>query len=889
MKTQKLNFGVKAILITLILLLSFACFGLIFTNINVAKAQRNVSSNNYLPSTELEYRALTDPQDAYYSDDVVAIIEDNKLLIYTSATGYFYHEDSFISLRRVKRLGDNFLVVADNAALYTLDINDNFKKSALLTTDGAPVTGNYFDIYGNIIVTSFSNSICVYTISDLSAPKGNTPTVFSGINGDIPFCINADSIFYVDTNAKLCKSDFAGKNIQTLFNLAPKNLIVNENNLYYIVYNNGTAEIYMTSVNGGQTDKLTITSHADYDLGNLQSPLGLCIKNNNLLVVDSGLDAITEFAVNKTAKTLSFTGFAIAKNKTAYNRIGANNIASDLNGSVLTVLDSYKLTVIDNKNGKEFRSFPLGKLNLDGFADGFSPEIMATSNDVIMLANRPEKKICYVDSKSGEVLAHTKVEKGLRISSITYQSGYFYMLVLDDNNFNTQAYIYKFKETDVLGTDKNADPSLLTPICTINNDIFDSKGNNYPKLAVDVYGNLLVSDTINDQIFKYLKADGFETPQIISDVNASDIKKISTDLTGKLFLLYADKLSYYKADGSKVDYPIAKVGYESVKANSFALDIERKNVFFIYQGEEFITVDKTLANACLEDIAVPDEYKTTDTSANIDHLKFYKVNGDANVYSVKVNELNGNKSFEYLGLLNDTNNHSQNKEYILHCQVSCDEQDFLVLFGEQTVIVKAEYTTEITDKITHAGHGAFVATDVSMYYIPYISIDDTFVLTSGAKIRLDTKTQFTAHEQFTFFGKEFYYATVNVGGTDVNGYIPKDFTVKFLSENPQKFNYTVGELNACTVYSDKALTLSPTEIEDGVKIKIFAITDGVAEIEFELNGSTMHRFVSADAIKEQPNNAIRNMLIIFSVAIAVFGTSLYFILRKKKPDDAIKK
>ena len=75
--------------------------------------------------------------------------------------------------------------------------------------------------------------------------------------------------------------------------------------------------------------------------------------------------------------------------------------------------------------------------------------------------------------------------------------------------------------------------------------------------------------------------------------------------------------------------------------------------------------------------------------------------------------------------------------------------------------------------------------------------------------------------------------------------------------------------------------ISVKELTDGTSVRVLENNDGVIKVAVKDGDEWIVGYLKASAIKNEPQRAIRNILIVLAVVACVCGTSTYFILRRK--------
>ena len=840
---MNLNFKLISSCLLSLLLVVLIAFGFFaFNDKGKVNATNTAKSELFLPANELEYRALTSPTGIYHDGKVTAIIENNTNPSLSVSIDGITKSLTFTQLTSVNLLNDNTLLFTTEARLKKIDLS-NFKTESLTSAslceefDNKAVSN--FDLNSNYIVTTHEE-LTVFAIDGSSITE--LPDELDVYSRSHVAINDNNQIFYVNADSELCMiyADNVGGNSKILAQINPTTITADNDYVYY-VFNN---KIFRIPVDGGSPELLT-ASDPDYDLGNVITPAGISLYNGNLLIADTGLNAVQEFAIN--GNVLEFTGFAIAKNKTAYNRVTSNAIDVEKYGDTVAVLDDYKLSVINTKTLNVYdRSNFKNYLKTQGV--GIDASGIALGNDKVLIFNG-STSYSILNLSSGSFTPLTLPEQ--HVYDACYQSGKFYVYAYTNSDSRV---VYSIDEND-------AD---YTAVKVFEDDV-DAK-----IINVDVFGNVyLASDTT---VHLYEKANGYEE-KIIKDDRVG-VKKMLTDLGGTLYLLDNQGVSVLNSgefNGITLSSPFASA------VTSFALDFVTSSVYFVYGGEETVCTSNDMGNLSLSNAIPTAEYVTSDNTADIETLKVYKPKDGTNVYSVK----KADKSFYFEKLVRDRN------EYVYICPITLDNGissvTLYALAGQtETVLVNSldleSVQLDVKDSTTDT---AYTATGVNVYYIPIMTKNSEYSLSDNSTmVRLNSGAKFTPEKVLNYLGNEFYYATVEVNGTTYKGYIPTAFTTVNLAQNFELENFTYEKVKATTLYSDFELSTEIATLKSGTKVKLYAINDGVATVSVEIDGEWTVGYINAKDIKNEPSRAVRNALIIIAVAACLSATTAYFILKK---------
>ena len=847
-----LNKRTKYLLTSILFALFALCFALGFSMPLFASAENKaVSSSPLLPKTDLENIELSNANAVYSNKTITAIVENSYIFtLYLNGENIVINDnvDTLNQILDVKLFDENSLFFSANARLYKYDLQTKtYEKVKLGNSLEEPVS--YFDFNQNYLVTTYQETCKVFQITE----NAFTSISSSGIkiaDGSNVAINQKDELFIVGNNG-VYKTLASLPAVQTVDNTlttdTPSTIIANEHFIYYILNN----KIYYISLsNGNNSQFTTYSADSDYQLGNIVTPKKVSFIGDNLLVLEN--DSIQEFVID--GDKLTFTGFAIAKGKTAYNRVLSTASKLEKVNETVAILDDFKLTIFTDKNAdryarENYKNYLISSLSIDSIAP--SNFALGDGNALLYYDDGTITKfLSLLDLSKNDSFLSEKVtiSPDANVRDICYQSGAYYVLC---DVGQAPQHVYK-------STIENGEISFTQ----IDNNTATTE---FTMLSVDVYDNIYLANSTT--ISRLNKSDDYTELHNVSSLN--DIKRLQTDLLGNLFVLTDGKV---RCIDNGNDYSI-----DGIKC--FALDFVNDSVYFIKNGNEVVYSTTEMDNVSINDLTVPADYTLTNPEGTFianENLEFFTVKSDANTYVVNVQE--AKFVFEELT--------DYSGEYVKICAVEyMDTQRFLVLANQDDIVlVETPHTETVAkEKQTDVVETAFVATNVHAYYLPIINVNADFAFNDTDKIRLSKTTEISPKHKINFLDCDYYYADFTFNDKTYSAYIPCSYTVDILNEDFAWDSYNYETIKATSVYADNTMQTVLTNLNDQTQVRLIEKGDTISKIAYKLqDGTYAIGYIYTNTIIDNPSIAIRNILIILAVVACVCGTLTYFLLRKKK-------
>lgn len=545
---MKKPFFVAAFAITLILSLT------LFSALSITAKAESAKAEFYNPATLREYKELISPIDSYTSEDVFAVICGKSLYV-EKGDGYKTIE-GFNSPNQVKRFNENYLVISDYGSLYLINV-DSLDKTPLTFEKTENVGANFFDINENYLVTVYQQNAYLYTMNPLSETGDYLTSKLPlplAVNGNNPIAVDKNGIVYYVNSAdfNIHSYDKDTEKDETFYEQTPTAMITGTDGLYTV------SDKSVNKIAYAAKTKTILTSEEEvYDLGKILSPSGIAFYNENLIITDSELNAVSEFSI--VNDKLVFTGYAVCKGKTAFNRISANVYQTEVYKDAVAVADENKITVV--RNGTFINLFPKEKFTS-----------IALGENSIVIKTDAEKLLYYsFDKKEYEELPFSSVK------DVCYSNGKYYVLHYDVLFYGVTA----VEET-----------SLKSAVL-----IERMNETNLTVMSVDVFGNVIAADS-QTVYFYYANENYVKNGKTLS---LDNVKKIIPDAIGNLTFLSNGKL--YNYDGANLTEKTFTAAVSTETVTSAAFDTYKGELYFTVYNEEAILKTSDSGNTALSDFS----------------------------------------------------------------------------------------------------------------------------------------------------------------------------------------------------------------------------------------------------------------------------------------------
>lgn len=549
-----------------ITIFAFTIFSL-FLGIKSVKADSSVGKNAELvsPATSIEYNEIKNPAFISYANGKIFLTNNTNTLFVYDLENKTSKRVSFENNLN-KAIFNNSLnkaLVLEAETLYSLDLSTNQKTKIDKTT-----ARNFSISNDNVIVIS-GNDIKMF-----NSNFEQFSIVQNVIGTSIILCSDSENVYYSNNGTTINKYCYSGEFETTIHNFInndntiPSAMVSDGEFLYYVVNN----IIYKKNINTTIESKLTIDA-TPFELGSLGAIKSICLKDNNLLIAstfENGKSAIQEFRVNENK--LEFTGFAISKGNSAFNRIDSNATDIDKNGNNIAVIDSQKITLLSkNENEYTYKNILIN-------SEFIGANKIALGKNEVLIAT--DDKYAFADLESYTIATAVEMPN---IKDIAFVNNNYYILTCDtEDSENPIATVYQYKDDNFVQIDTKAESYSSFTINAKNEIIYSTKS----KIANDLIGTEFSLDSFRLKDYVGLKsfAMDIESKEVYFLINDSEQIVSSTEFDNKTISEIEIKSDYKTTDIEAKAIEQLKVYNIKDNSNVYSIQIDKENRKITYNG-----------------------------------------------------------------------------------------------------------------------------------------------------------------------------------------------------------------------------------------------------------------------------------------------------------------
>ena len=784
-------------ILSLILIFSSAVCAVLFGTQKLAFASEQAQTGFFLPSSPLEFYELNSPVSISYSDDGYMIISEffkdeenasknfNRISIYDptiekyvviEGKGLLNGESTIFGITQIEKYGDYVFYLSGNDIYYipTSNLYAKPQKTGVIAS-------NFFSIKNDILIANTSNGIKTYTV-DLS---GSTPTFNqTAIEIEVEmtslgFLSNDKQVYYY-ADPYLYRYSTQNSTSYLVAEIKNINYCVELGDyIYYTAMGEGLSKI---KKDGTEEPILVIPADkSSTSLGSFNTPQGLTVKENKLLVCDIALNCIQEI----DTATDSFTHFAITTESTADFRLtnNASNIA--LSENYVYAVDNASV-VIDNETPKKRivkvsldkeLNYPCVKIDLSSIYQEnpeFEIKNIACSDTHVLIYDGKNLTLYKQIIDSVITLEPVKTIQNSSVTSICYLDDVFYITDTANNLNYNYVNVYKW----VMPTNDNE----LTKIKeeSLLDDTTEIKGE-AKNITVDIFGNVYIH-YLSDNSNRYLVRINNGTLSSPALINHS-VLSMQTDFDGNVYMLSNNNnvYRYTLKDNShdKTDYKLST--YKDTTVKDLCLTYSSETAYMLSSACIYNTVDNSLNIKSLSKINADNLNPTS----ILTDATFITINPNAKLFKVDLSNTIVEDGVSYFSDITPISLPNTSKVYAVIADLSGDY--YLISYSQKLVALVRKSSVSATSPKADAT--IIDESLYSQYGIEVVDENDKELIISNATTTF-AKPIFDANYQLatlskgdvvyaiktiTFNGKTMTLVSLEKGGNAigyvVNGYL----------------------------------------------------------------------------------------------------------------------
>ncbi len=781
-----------------------------------------------LPVDYEQYLPLTNPADAAFAEDYLAIADGRSVYVYDRAAeeyAVYSHTDTVTKLQFSE---EGVLYFADEQAkLFYLDpsaseptITDTTKNSSTFLIEG--------DKLFTAVVSSSLTNIREYTLSDLDSPARvidesvqlNAPPHLAYENGALLCAANGILLRYTE-----------GEPTQELLSTQT----VQTNGLSSVCLYEG--EFYYTSASGlYRADREEGVATLLYE-GNDFSALTTygdalyCVKDTSVLGLEIDGD------------TASFTQYEICGSSASSHRL--LSAVQTVRAGALTVTADVSCIRIYDRQTDEYTV-----ISCD-----YSPRSVATDGEYVIATDGNTDVYTY--DKTGNAIARATVsDRPITGLACIFGECYFVTSGSDYGAFSIDCESVSSEYRNVTAFS----PSALT---------------------TDLYGNLFVADAVNGKIYRYEQSrfvgTGADDGTPLSFPLPVGFTSLQSDYKGNVYCLKDATLYQNGEEFATVDANGCVYRQAIPAPQSVSIGFESSEIYLQY--DNFILASDALAVPALD--AIDTENCATELFAPQSPLTLLTVNEGAIGIQIDLNGLQTDDStFAYQSAFRT----EETARGILLAET--DEYNLVALFGENR-----KYTTGLFRKqsgecsplpqeeyLTQENAVRYITNDVSISLFPC----QIPVLRGQTVARAERVLLLATVSAGADYDYDYAYVSYQGEQGEIRGYLPLGYLTSALPEQ-ERNEYRIAWLKeneeGILFTADDGAQITLTERTQIVLYQTDPLTASV-----EVDGKTYYATVEQSMIEEEKSDAMRiSLIVILSVVgVGIIGGYFYLFPRKKE-------
>lgn len=780
------------------------------------------STRPIFPASYTEYLSLSSPVDVWASGNRSS--EDYRLAIAEQRKIHVYLDGEYISVSlpeaySVSKLSvwRDYVFFLSGSGIYYFDANEA-KLGFPNIVDTGKNAANSFIISGNELVANPSGFITFYELEEDNGVTVNEKSSVT-VKNLTPSCLfKAEGSAYYFYENKLYLAD--GSKTAIANSPVEPRYAVSDGGIVYISSQRG---VYSLELSTGKTEALIYSSSSSaLSLGSLYEPQGLAVSDGLLYVCDSRLDAVSTIDL----KTGSLTNYAISDRGELPNRISSRPQAIAASDDFLFILDENKIKAYEFKSG-EFYSPELSAVGADKIAANKNHLLVASGDDLSLYSFSErsfEKKKIVSDLNDFHY-----------VQAVCSYDKYFYFVNNVTSSRIPVANVYRLNcETGVI-------------------EKTGAKDGVGALVSADVFGKIYLT-ILNDGSYSVFGADDGKFTADTKAIVTTAKKPLASfvDIESKLYLLTDGNLLYsYDEKNTSEEYSLLLSDnlpdYNAVDA---CLAPATDKAYFLFNG--FILSTDEINASTPEKLGVPENFDVSLTKTP----SIVTIKQGAKLFNVHL-AADSDGYLDYVGYGSET----ESREYLV---VASTERYYLVTDGEKSAVVRKSDSTLSTAAVQEKSGTAYLVTDSTAYSYPLTSeLFSLFAVKKNTPVALLASVVVNGRS----------YSLIDDGSA--KGYVPSSMLKEGIASESSPFEFhtaTVSKDGAKT-YLDKEMTQESGTLAAYEKIRIYSDDGTVATVL--IDGEL--RYIPSSQIIPRGYYAIRYLLVVVLLVIALFSTSYYLL------------
>ncbi len=867
------------------------CIGLACLPVHARAESTPATVTVFTPATEEQYQDLSAPVDVWYDDGAIAIAGSGYLSVYDFSSSQLYQFDELTANTGVARYNDFIFFISENKLKY---VKYQTGDVAYLNPEDV-IACESFSLYGDTLVCSQSKNTVLFF--DLQLSDGVPVAIkdqdrsFSDANSLVALTEKDDEqLLYYYADHYVFRRSRSGAILGSPIDGDIRRMTAVGDVVYYTTPTGLYALDFST--NDGA---ISYANHlnADRSLLSFTAPCGIALRGENLLIADSGNDAVQEFNPTANDGAGAFTGYAITTYGDIKGRLSQNamDVAADETARYYADSGNKRVQIINTESGA-VTEIPLT----------FTPERVMPGERYIFVAGQDGLTPVYalIDRKNptAEITPVSNANVYSSIVSVTYTNGYFYFVTTDLGT--KQGKLFGLRESDrnlrVL-YERNSPIAVASDVS--GTVYYCYKFGSEIRMRVETLGDWVVRDETQDVLLQ-------SAPVKLQADFESNVYALCED---NVVLRYAKEGNYTQV----TEYTLTltkNLGAQFVSAPSavsFAFTFASEDVTVLYpDGLAGNTSGLEIATPL--HVAVPADLSLLSPDVPLTggaHPEIKTVTAGNNLYLFDLVELDeSNLSYfpyqKFIRLNHDLTvivaGYTGNYAVVTYADDS--DERFATALVATSHLIDAGVPTA-TEPAFSEGH---TLTRVNAFKFPLIAEHFSVTKTNGNPLGIQKNqpvllikeyvlTNYHLHNDGSVDGEYRYYdAMFPFGDQMLRAYMPASMIAQSLVEHATTVEYRLQTISPkknspAILYSDQTLETQIAAIHKKTQVRVYAQGDGTALVFYEDESGVHFGYLDEKYVADYGTRTPVTVAVIILFALSLTATAIFFVTRPKSKEE----